>query len=118
MIKTLSDHTDVPVPKPYALCQDDAVIGTAFYIMQFMPGRILADPKMPDISPGDAGYLDNKGYLYIYDRVKDMIVSGGENIYPVEVESALFGHPAVASRRARSSSANCASPIGATCSAR
>jgi acyl-CoA synthetase (AMP-forming)/AMP-acid ligase II len=45
---------------------------------------------------GDAGYLDPKGYLFIYDRVKDMIVSGGENIYPAEVESALFGHPAVA----------------------
>ena len=45
---------------------------------------------------GDAGYLDEAGYLYIYDRVKDMIVSGGENIYPAEVESALFGHPAVA----------------------
>ncbi|CAN5375866.1 fatty acid--CoA ligase [soil metagenome] len=45
---------------------------------------------------GDAGYLDDKGYLYIFDRVKDMIVSGGENIYPAEVESALFGHPAVA----------------------
>ena len=38
----------------------------------------------------------DKGYLYIYDRVKDMIVSGGENIYPAEVESALFGHPSVA----------------------
>jgi len=45
---------------------------------------------------GDAGYLDEKGYLFIYDRVKDMIVSGGENIYPAEVESALFGHPDVA----------------------
>jgi len=45
---------------------------------------------------GDAGYLDGDGYLYIHDRVKDMIVSGGENIYPAEVESALFGHPAIA----------------------
>jgi long-chain acyl-CoA synthetase len=45
---------------------------------------------------GDAGYLDADGYIYIYDRVKDMIISGGENIYPAEVESALFGHPAVA----------------------
>ena len=45
---------------------------------------------------GDAGYLNQDGYIYIYDRVKDMIISGGENIYPAEVESALYGHPAVA----------------------
>jgi acyl-CoA synthetase (AMP-forming)/AMP-acid ligase II len=44
---------------------------------------------------GDAGYLDADGYLYIHDRVKDMIVSGGENVYPAEVESAIFGHPAL-----------------------
>ncbi len=45
---------------------------------------------------GDAGYFDAEGYLYIHDRVKDMIVSGGENVYPAEVESALFSHDAVA----------------------
>lgn len=45
---------------------------------------------------GDAGYFDKDGYLYIHDRVKDMIVSGGENVYPAEVENALFGHPAIA----------------------
>ncbi|MGB0920314.1 MAG: fatty acid--CoA ligase [Alphaproteobacteria bacterium] len=45
---------------------------------------------------GDAGYMDEDGYVYIHDRVKDMIISGGENIYPAEVENALFGHPAVA----------------------
>jgi acyl-CoA synthetase (AMP-forming)/AMP-acid ligase II len=44
---------------------------------------------------GDAGYLDADGYLYIHDRVKDMIISGGENIYPAEVEKAIFGHPDV-----------------------
>lgn len=44
---------------------------------------------------GDAGYLDEDGYLYICDRFKDMICSGAENIYPAEVESAIFGHPAV-----------------------
>jgi long-chain acyl-CoA synthetase len=44
---------------------------------------------------GDAGYLRD-GYLYIHDRVKDMIVSGGENIYPAEVENALMQHPAIA----------------------
>lgn len=45
---------------------------------------------------GDAGYLDEDGYLYIHDRVKDMIISGGENIYPAEVENAVYGHPDVA----------------------
>ena len=45
---------------------------------------------------GDAGYLDEDGYLYIRDRVKDMIISGGENVYPAEVENALYAHPEVA----------------------
>ncbi len=44
---------------------------------------------------GDAGVMDSQGYLYIQDRVKDMIVSGGENIYPREVEEILSKHPAV-----------------------
>lgn len=44
---------------------------------------------------GDAGYL-NDGYLFIHDRVKDMIVSGGENIYPAEIENALMKHPSIA----------------------
>jgi acyl-CoA synthetase (AMP-forming)/AMP-acid ligase II len=44
---------------------------------------------------GDAGYLDDQGYLYLKDRVKDMIISGGENIYPAEVENAIYGHSGV-----------------------
>ena len=48
------------------------------------------------LKTGDAGYLDADGYLYIHDRVKDMIVSGGENIYPTEVENALSSYPGVA----------------------
>jgi long-chain acyl-CoA synthetase len=44
---------------------------------------------------GDAGYVDGDGYLSIHDRVKDMIISGGENIYPAEVENALMSHPGV-----------------------
>ena len=45
---------------------------------------------------GDAGYRDEDGYVFLTDRIKDMIVSGGENIYPAEVENALASHPAVA----------------------
>jgi len=45
---------------------------------------------------GDAGVMDDEGYIYIQDRVKDMIVSGGENIYPRVIEEVLFKHPAIA----------------------
>lgn len=45
---------------------------------------------------GDAGYMDEEGFVYIVDRVKDMIITGGENVYSVEVENVLYQHPAVA----------------------
>jgi acyl-CoA synthetase (AMP-forming)/AMP-acid ligase II len=45
---------------------------------------------------GDAGIVDEDGYVYVQDRVKDMIVSGGENVYPRVVEEVLFKHPAIA----------------------
>ncbi|MTE16819.1 AMP-binding protein [Nocardia aurantiaca] len=45
---------------------------------------------------GDGGFMDKRGYLFVVDRIKDMIVSGGENVYSAEVENALAKHPAVA----------------------
>jgi long-chain acyl-CoA synthetase len=44
---------------------------------------------------GDAGFLDDHGYLFLVDRVKDMIVTGGENVYSTEVEEVLYRHLAV-----------------------
>ncbi len=44
---------------------------------------------------GDAGYMDRQGYVYLVDRVKDMIVTGGENVYSAEVENAISSHPGV-----------------------
>jgi acyl-CoA synthetase (AMP-forming)/AMP-acid ligase II len=44
---------------------------------------------------GDAGYMDERGYVFLVDRIKDMIISGGENVYSTEVENALCRHPAV-----------------------
>jgi long-chain acyl-CoA synthetase len=44
---------------------------------------------------GDAAYFDAEGYIFMFDRFKDMIVSGGENIYPAEIENVLNAHPAV-----------------------
>jgi acyl-CoA synthetase (AMP-forming)/AMP-acid ligase II len=45
---------------------------------------------------GDAGFMDERGFVYVVDRIKDMIISGGENVYSAEVERALSAHPAVA----------------------
>ena len=58
----------------------------------------LTDASFTDgwFHTGDEGYLDEQGYLYLVDRVKDMIVTGGENVYSVEVENAIASHPAVA----------------------
>ncbi|WP_242657213.1 acyl-CoA synthetase [Mycobacterium talmoniae] len=45
---------------------------------------------------GDIGQADDDGYVWVIDRVKDMVISGGENVYPAEVEDVLYGHPAIA----------------------
>ena len=45
---------------------------------------------------GDVGYFDDEGFLYLCDRLKDMVITGGENVYPAEVESVLYAHPAIA----------------------
>jgi long-chain acyl-CoA synthetase len=47
------------------------------------------------LKTGDAGYVDSDGYVYLHDRKKDMIVSGGENVYPIEIENVLMTHPTV-----------------------
>jgi long-chain acyl-CoA synthetase len=60
--------------------------------------QATAEAVTPDgwFKTGDAGYTDAEGYLYLHDRVKDMIVSGGENVYPAEVENVVARHPGVA----------------------
>jgi long-chain acyl-CoA synthetase len=90
-----------------ALDGKDAPVGEVGEIVTRSSSNMAGYWNLPDatartidaegwLRTGDAGYLDADGYLYLYDRVKDMIVSGAENVYPAEVESAVYGHPDVA----------------------
>lgn len=89
------DENDQPVPAGTV----GEIVGRGDQIMKGywnMPEATEEALRGGWMHTGDAGILDEEGYLFIQDRLKDMIVSGGENIYPREVENAIFEHPAVA----------------------
>jgi acyl-CoA synthetase (AMP-forming)/AMP-acid ligase II len=84
----------------------DVAAGATGEIWLRSPGRMkaywhnpeaTAEAVTPDgwIRTGDAASLDEKGYVYLRDRIKDLIISGGENVYPAEVENVLYDHPKV-----------------------
>lgn len=75
-----------------ATCGDHVMLG--YWGKPEETARALRDGWM---HTGDAGRFDENGYLYVVDRMKDMIITGGENVYSAEVENALASHPAVAS---------------------
>ena len=74
---------------------DDAdLLGSSVDALEDLDGDGVRDLAVG--ATGDAGSFDEEGYLYVRDRVKDMIVSGGENVYPREIGEMLFHHSAVA----------------------
>lgn len=74
-IITALARTTVPVPRTYALCEDGAVIGTAFFIMEWVSGRVMADPLLPGVSPGDRGR--------IYDSMNEVLA----RLHTVDLEA-------------------------------
>lgn len=60
-----------------------------------LPDQTAAAVRNGWMHTGDAGYMDEEGYVYVVDRIKDMIISGGENVYSTEVENVLAQHPHV-----------------------
>jgi len=71
ILAALAD-TDVPVPRPYALCTDERVLGTVFFVMDHVPGRILRDPTLPELTPGERralviDYVDTLASLHNVD---------------------------------------------------
>jgi bile acid-coenzyme A ligase len=77
-------------------------IGEIYLRSSYQPGSYLGEaPQMPSTEDGyatvgDMGYVDDEGYLYVVDRRVDLIVTGGANVYPAEVEAALIDHPKIA----------------------
>ena len=88
-----ADDRPVPAGEVGEICARGAQLMRGYWNLPDATAEVLRGGWM---HTGDAGRLDAEGYLFIQDRVKDMIVSGGENIYPREVEEVLFCHPAVA----------------------
>src|SRR3546814_17047529 len=74
------------------VCSSDLYVGAVY----------LGEAPQLDMTPdgfgtvGDMGYLDDDGYLYLIDRRVDLIITGGANVFPAEVEAALIAHPKVA----------------------
>ena len=93
----------IRVVNPQAEQVNDGEIGE---ILINSPANMLGYWQLPEatektlidgwIYTGDAGYFDDEGYLYVCDRIKDMICYAGENVYPAEIESVLFEHPDIA----------------------
>ena len=75
----------------------EIAVNTPVVLTSYLGGEPLGEDTVKDgfYRTGDVGHLDEDGFLFITDRVKDMIVSGGVNIYPAEIENVIVAHPAV-----------------------
>ncbi len=89
------DENDVEVPRGTVgeICARGNIVMVGYWQQPELTARAL---RSGWLHTGDGGYMDDEGFVFIVDRVKDMIITGGENVYSAEVEEALYSHPAVA----------------------
>ena len=95
IIKAIGEHTDVPVPKVYCLCMDETILGTPFYVMEFIDGRIYSDVRLPDIKSEEErrecwqSAISTLAKLHLVDPIKIGLSDYGshEDFYPRQIRS-------------------------------
>jgi len=91
-IRSLETDEDLPVGEIGELCVNGPQVMKGYWKRPEETAEVLKDGWL---YTGDIGYMDEDGYFYIVDRKKDMIIAGGFNIYPREIEEVLYEHPAI-----------------------
>ena len=93
-VKIMRDDGGIAGPKEIGeIVVSGTVVMKGYWKRPDLTGQVLEDGWL---HTGDLGYLDEEGHLYVVDRLKDMIITGGENVYSLEVENVLCSHPEVA----------------------
>lgn len=87
------DDNEVPRGTIGEICARGSMVMLGYWKQPELTAQTLRNGWL---HTGDGGYMDDEGFIFIVDRVKDMIISGGENVYSAETEEALYNHPAVA----------------------
>lgn len=88
-----ADDNEVPRGTVGEICTRGSMVMLGYWKQPEMTAHALRNGWL---HTGDGGYMDDEGFVYVVDRVKDMIISGGENVYSAETEEAIYSHPAVA----------------------
>ncbi len=93
-VRVVDDNgEDVPAGEPGEVICQGAHVMVGYWNRPDETAQTIVDGWL---HTGDVAIVDKDGYIYIHDRIKDMIISGGENVYPAEIENVLLGHPGIA----------------------